>query len=131
MRLLIISLFAAAWSSPVVAQSQFDLICVGESRLQLDGEPPEVSEFNAHYRIDLDRRIWCGAECPGVNPLGPASSYRLELSFRSSSILPMDNLVIDRTTGEMSQFERMGSSYSSIRATCRKAPFTPIPQALF
>tara|TARA_R110002051_G_scaffold278363_1_gene339739 strand:+ start:425 stop:832 length:408 start_codon:yes stop_codon:yes gene_type:complete len=119
------------FASSSLAQQRFDLICEGEVRYDFAIEAaPRVESWEAHYRIDLDRRVWCGATCTSVNPLGVVTATRIELAFEPLPY-PMDPVVIDRTTGRTTSFMRMGDNTASREAICRRATYSGIPEAKF
>lgn len=115
---------------------QFDLICTGRIQTTSTNNPiPRFDEANDRMAVDLNRGIWCWEKCDAVNQLVEVNAA--ELIFSKTDEPKASHLLrVDRVTGKY---------WSSLKVTleagnvvlvttdgrCTKAPYTPIPQAVF
>ena len=97
------------------AAEQFNLVCRGTLNL------PTNAQFDRTFRVDLDRRLFCQADCRTVQPIqvtGPPT-----LLFKD----------FDRLTGSVHQVDvadggyRSYNSNTSAKGRCRRQPFSGFP----
>ncbi|MNR16924.1 hypothetical protein D3C85_1335580 [compost metagenome] len=127
-------MLAIAFAALLVVQSanQFDLICEGEHVGRWEGTVNR-KPFDAHYRIDLDRRVWCGADCTSVQDIASVSPTRIVLKASGPGIFGGHDsgTWVDRSTGRLTGGSDSEFLKTSLSAQCRRATFTPIPRNLF
>ncbi len=107
----------AAWALATAAMAgpkQFDLACDGT--VTRDGA---ATPYSVKFSIDLNAHTWCEQGCATARPMA-----RLEATRLSLRETPPSPLAIDRMTGHLSGADADGSP---IDATCKLAPFTPLP----
>lgn len=116
----------------VQSGNQFDLICEGEHIGQwTTDEKREV--FNTRYRIDLDRSVWCGADCTSMQGIASVTPTRIVLRPTGPAVLGGrdEGLSIDRSTGQLSGGTTASFMRTRVTAQCRWAPFSGMPERKF
>jgi hypothetical protein len=108
----------AAWALATAAtaapKQQFDLACDGTVTRAGATVP-----YSVKFSVDLKAHTWCEQGCQTARPMARLEPTRL--SLREAGPSP---LAIDRMTGRLSGADADGSP---IDATCKLAPFTPLP----
>lgn len=119
------------------ADGSFNLVCTGTQKT-MSMAPDEIVSYTDVYRIDLDNKKWCEAECKAVHDIAsvqPTVIVLAESKVDTPSERSMVLHSIDRETGAHS----FTSTYSNpryrlqsllIRSTgqCQRAPFSGFPK---
>jgi hypothetical protein len=115
---------------------QFDLVCTGHTETFSTGNPtPSSMEANDRMAVDLDRGLWCWNECITVSPMVEANAA--ELIFSQEEDDKVSHFIrVDRITGKYwislkAKRENGDVINLTTDGRCTKAPYTPIPQAVF
>lgn len=118
----------------VAAPDQFDLDCSGTTRTQTVSTD-KTEPFTRHYRIDLESKRWCAADCGAVHPIAEVQESYLKLEPGSDEYTPEGRKtftsMISRTTGaETVTYAVTGRDLytSESRAQCRAAAFSGFPK---
>jgi hypothetical protein len=129
MRQFILTVLLTSVAAPALAQtpSQFDLICTGKTEGRREnGEVFRTLDINTRYRIDLDRRVWCGTECDNVLEIVAVTPTRIQLLNQS----PV-GLQVDRTSGKLESLSIIGPVTVMTEGQCTRAHFSGIPGQAF
>lgn len=134
---LIAVVLALAGSVHAESASQFDVVCQLHTVMTTSSSGPAVSDGEVRYSIDLDRKEWCLHDCQHVGPIVEVTPSRLGFTPAGGDPKNSNDLwTIDRTTGAYQAQGHIGptNGFEFRRVTtgaCVKAPFTPLPAAMF
>lgn len=130
---MLVPIIAAA---VLITQSgqQFDLACTGtETGGGFQEKSPE--SWSQRYRIDLNRMVWCNADCASSQSIARADAGEIVLTDQTIGDGGFERHKINRSDGRIVYSMRLSSGSSSmwsgVEGTCRKDTFTPIPAAAF
>ncbi|WP_138140626.1 hypothetical protein [Brevundimonas vancanneytii] len=130
---LTVSLLGAFPAAAQTAQ-RFDLRCEGTRSEELNG--PEAP-YSYGFRVDLDAGKWCWAHCERIFDLKEVNPDRLVFDEKSSETRRERQSVwhdVSRTTGAhklLSITISIVPRYYKVEGTCRPAPFSGFPTAMF
>ena len=128
-----------ATSAPALAQPvsrQFNLQCRGFAHNEEADKPPGPNEpwFNI-YRVDLDKNLWCSAQCDtSPSPISFASDDQIVFKI-SNNKLTSQIIEVNRITGKLDiTWSFHGTQHDGARkiaAQCERAEFTGLPVPKF
>lgn len=120
---------AALLVGPSASQRQFNLICLGQSYVQLSGPGGGQQDYSNTIHVDLDAMIWCGGSCKSPQRINKVEDNFLELTNTHDATSGF-RMVIDRRSGSLSavmQGTKAGAEITmATTAVCKTAPFTPM-----
>jgi len=130
----------ALFAGPACAAStgQFDLVCQTKTELLtvtrdgtvLGGDLPPVDTGEVRYTFDLDRQEWCPVtrcQIDGAQRIAEITSTTITLKKE-----PTRKWTVNRTEGTITfTTDFGGGSGSTLKGTCRRERFTPLPVAKF
>jgi hypothetical protein len=125
------------------AASTFNLECSGTTKTQSVRLGSKVEPWQATYRFDLSRKVYCSDECKEPIALHSVTETRIRLFDRleTQSVIREEGAMwVDRETGQISgsmalstRGDRLSLTLTEWDGTCKPAPFTgfPKPKTLF
>lgn len=128
---------AGIMTSPLVAAdqaAQFDLRCKGaftnETVVKTTSEP-----YEAIYRVDLDAKRWCEAECKAIHQIVEVQPASIILQSKHGDDLDPNSVLtneIDRETGahhifSSSRIRSIGAMTLTWDGNCEREPFSGFP----
>ncbi len=122
-------------SAALVAQgqpSQFDLDCTGQMVSSVDQMPGigETTRTRVHYRVDLDRNLYCMDDCRRSASIASHSTTELVLDAPGSGARRIERRV-NLTTGAYASNIAIPQDGLMLRlvteGTCERRAYTPIP----
>lgn len=115
----------AIWALASAAEAgpkQFDLACDGAT-----SNAGASSPWSVKLSVDLAAHTWCEQGCQTARPIvriEPTRVWFRDDQARAMPGQPAPFMSVDRMTGQLSARDANGAV---IDATCRLAPFTPLP----
>lgn len=131
------AIFLPASASSQSTPSQFDLECSGTT---VSGTLKEISEkkdaaiLQRSYRVDLDGRRYCTAECTETFPIHNVNSKFIILHEDRDDETFFEHVIfLNRESGELVDRWKLGSPFSGILGTakCTKKRFSGFPVRKF
>jgi hypothetical protein len=116
-----------------VAAAAFNLVCdLHQSQVVARGQKPATASYRETYRIDLQAMRWCSDTCDETRPVVRAAPRELTLEAAADArIHSLETFTINRESGRMYRYSRIGPAHYEQRGTCRVAPFTGFPGRRF
>ncbi len=132
-------LLGAVASSSASADSQFNLVCVGQEHENSFFGGEHDRPYRTTYRIDLGAKLYCYEDCQEPMPIEEVTDTRIVFvnkNIDTPSNREIHSSVIDRRTGSLQVLLSMSTPrrpetimINSIKASCEKAEFTGFPKA--
>ena len=114
------------------ALAVFNLTCTID--LVIDGNNPFPRHLDQAkirtFRIDLNSRRYCEADCSTTNSLDEFSDTIIYLKF-TNLLKRFEAISINRETGNFDDMSEIGSIRSDQMGKCEPAPFTGFPARKF